>query len=189
MVTRHKIKVEYLLLRGMAENYEEPEYEILAQHSGFEVRRYSDTIQARVRAEGRNWRGSSGGFRRIAGYIFGRNERKLSIAMTAPVHIWHEEGGTMMAFTMPSEYSMEELPRPDDDGVHLVVSEGQTLAALPFTGLSGPRKSQRLKRRLSSMVRDKGLNPSGPAMLAVYDDPTSTLPFMRRNEILLPLEG
>ncbi len=48
----------------MAESYEEPEFEILAKHSGFEVRRYSETIQARVRTEGRNWRGSSGGFPR-----------------------------------------------------------------------------------------------------------------------------
>ena len=173
----------------MAENYEEPEYEILAKHPGFEVRRYSDTIQARVRTEGRNWRGSSGGFRRIAGDIFGRNEREQSIAMTAPVHIWHEGDDTMMAFTMPSQYSMEELPKPSDHGVNLVFSEGQTLAALSFRGLSGPRKSQRLKRRLSAMAGDEGLKPSGPAMLAVYDNPTSTLPFMRRNEILLPLEG
>ena len=173
----------------MAESYEEPEFEILAKHSGFEVRRYSETIQARVRTEGRNWRGSSGGFRRIAGYIFGRNERQQTIAMTAPVHIWHDGEDTMMAFTMPSQYSLEELPKPSDNGVSLVVAEGQTLAALPFTGLSGPRKSRRLKRRLNSMVLDEGLQPSGPAMLAVYDDPTSTLPFLRRNAILLPLEA
>ena len=173
----------------MAESYEEPEYEILANHSGFEVRRYSESIQARVKTEGRNWRGSSGGFRRIASYIFGRNERQQPIAMTAPVHIWYEGDDTMMAFTMPSQYSMEQLPKPSDEGVRLVVAEGKTVAALPFTGLSGPRKSQRLKRKLNSMVSEEGLRPSGPAMLAVYDDPTSTLPFMRRNEILLPLEA
>ncbi len=172
----------------MAENYEEPEYEVVSKHSGFEVRRYSDTIQARVRVDGRNWRGSSGGFRRIAGYIFGRNEREQMIAMTAPVHIWHEGDGTMMAFTMPSEYSMEDLPRPNDDGVHLVHAEGKTFGALSFTGLSGPRRSMRLKRRLSSMVEKEGMVSSGPAMLAVYDDPTSTIPFLRRNEILIPLE-
>ncbi|MCH1591726.1 MAG: heme-binding protein, partial [Candidatus Thalassarchaeaceae archaeon] len=72
----------------MSEEYEEPEYEITSTHKGFEVRRYTETIQARVRTEGKNWRGSSGGFRRIAGYIFGRNHEKQIIAMTAPVHIW-----------------------------------------------------------------------------------------------------
>ena len=172
----------------MAATYEEPEYEVISKHSGFEVRRYSDTIQARVRVEGTNWRGSSGGFRRIAGYIFGRNERQQEIAMTAPVHIWQDRGGSIMAFTMPSEYSMEELPQPDDNGVQLVHSSGKAIAALSFSGFSGKKKSERLKRRLENLVANEGLNPSGPAMLAVYDDP-STLPFLRRNEILLPLEG
>ena len=172
----------------MSEEYEEPGYVVTSKYPGFEVRRYSDSIQARVKTEGRNWRGSTGGFRRIAGYIFGRNEREQMIAMTAPVHIWKEDGGTMMAFTMPSEYSIEDLPRPNDDGVHLVNEEGRTFAVLPFTGLSGSRKSERLKSRLGRMVSDAGLTSSGPAMLAVYDNPTSTLPFMRRNEILIPLK-
>ena len=42
---------------------------------------------------------------------------------------------------------------------------------------------------LQKMVEEAGLVSSGPPMLAVYDNPTSTLPFMRRNEILIPLEG
>ena len=172
----------------MAVKYEEPDYEVVSQYPGFEVRRYSDTIQARVRTEGRNWRGSSGGFRRIAGYIFGRNDREQMIAMTAPVHIWNDGDGTMMAFTMPSEYSMDDLPSPNDSGVPLFHAQGEAFGALSFRGLSGPRRAQRLKRRLKAMVAKEGLAPSGPAMLAVYDDPTSTIPFLRRNEILIPLE-
>ena len=171
----------------MSDQLEEPDYEVTASHSGFEVRRYSDTIQARVRTEGTNWRGSSGGFRRIAGYIFGRNEREQMIAMTAPVHIWEEGDGTMMAFTMPSEYSMEDLPSPNDSGVHLVNASGRSFAALTFTGLSGTRKTERLKKRLMGLISKTGLAASGPAMLAVYDNPNTTLPFLRRNEILIPI--
>tara|TARA_B100001123_G_C15209471_1_gene986639 strand:+ start:325 stop:846 length:522 start_codon:yes stop_codon:yes gene_type:complete len=172
----------------VAKKYEEPEYEVTSTYPGFEVRRYSESIQARVWTEGRNWRGSSEGFRRIAGYIFGRNDREKMIAMTAPVHIWNEGEGTMLAFTMPSEYSIEDLPRPNDDGVHLVNASGCTVAALSFSGLSGARKSGRMKKKLNRMSMERGLVPRGTAMLAVYDNPTSTLPFMRRNEILLPVQ-
>ena len=112
----------------MSENLEEPDYEVIGSYSGFEVRRYSDTIQARVRTEGTNWRGSSVGFRRIAGYIFGRNDRQQMISMTGPVHMWEEDGGTMMAFTMPSEYSMEELPRPNDKGVTSSSSKSESFS-------------------------------------------------------------
>ena len=68
----------------MAENYEEPAYEILQKYRGFEVRKYVDTIQARVSTDGMNYGESARPFRRIAGYIFGGNERQQSIAMTAP---------------------------------------------------------------------------------------------------------
>ena len=172
----------------MAEKYEEPDFEILSKYRGFEVRRYSDTIQARVSTSGKDRRGSSGGFRRIAGYIFGRNDKEKMIAMTAPVHIWEEGGRTTMAFTMPSEYSMEDLPRPDDDGVHIVHEKGRKFGALAFSGLSGPRKSARLERRLKSSIEREGFTPSGPALLAIYDNPNTTLPFLRRNEILIPIE-
>ena len=93
----------------------------------------------------------------------------------------------MMAFTMPSEYSMEDLPSPNDSGVHLVNASGRSFAALKFTGLSGTRKTERLKKRLMGLLSKNGLVASGPAMLAVYDNPNTTLPFLRRNEILIPI--
>jgi len=172
----------------MAGDYEEPKYEVISTFPGFEVRRYADSVQARVRTEWKNWRGPIGGFRRIAGYIFGRNDREQIIAMTAPVHIWQEGEGTMMAFTMPYEYSFDDLPSPDDKGVHLVKHSGCTVAVLSFSGLSGPRRSGRMKTKLSGLILENGLTQSGPAILAVYDNPTSTIPFFRRNEILLPVE-
>ncbi len=172
----------------MAGRYEEPRYEVISAFSGFEVRKYVDSVQARVRTEGKNMRDSTAGFRRIAGYIFGRNDKEQVIAMTAPVHMWNDGEGEIMAFTMPSEYSLEDLPAPSDRGVKLVNYSGCTLAALTFSGLSGSRRSGRMKTKLNRMVLENGLSPSGPPMLAVYDNPTSTLPFLRRNEILLPLE-
>ena len=38
------------------------------------------------------------------------------------------------------------------------------------------------------MAEAEGLAPTGSPILAVYDNPGTTLPFMRRNEILLPIE-
>ena len=136
----------------MASEYEESKYDVISVFPGFEVRRYTDSVQARVRTGGKNWRGSTGGFRRIAGYIFGRNDREQMIAMTSPVHIWNDGVGSIMAFTMPLEYSLEDLPSPDDKGVHLLKYSGCTMAALPFSGLSGPRRSDRMKTKLSRMV-------------------------------------
>ena len=172
----------------MAENYEEPKFEILKHFKRFEIRKYSNAIQARVHTSGDGWANSSGGFRRLAGYIFGGNERKQSIAMTAPVHMWKSEGGSMMAFIMPSEHEISDLPTPNDSEIELLSVEGGVFAATKFSGFSGHSKRDRLIAKLQRLVEKEGLDVAGEPILAVYDNPTSTLPFMRRNEILIPID-
>ena len=172
----------------MSEKLEEPAYELLQKYRGFEVRKYADTIQARVSTNGMNYGESARPFRRIAGYIFGGNERQQSIAMTAPVHMWQSGDESLMAFTMPSEHRMKDLPKPNDSGVELLHVEGEVVAVLKFSGLSRPGKSLRLQEKLRKLVEVEGLTTSGNAKLAVYDNPMSTLPFLRRNEIHLPIE-
>ena len=172
----------------MSEKLEEPTYEILQKYRGFEVRKYVDTIQARVSTNGMKYGESARPFRRIAGYIFGGNERQQSIAMTAPVHMWQSGDESLMAFTMPSEHKMKDLPKPNDSGVELIHVEGEVVAVLKFSGLSRPSKSLRLQNKLRKLVEAEGLTSSGNAKLAVYDNPMSTLPFLRRNEIHVPIE-
>ena len=172
----------------MSEELEEPAYELLQKYHGFEVRKYVDTIQARVTTSGMNYGESARPFRRIAGYNFGGNERQQSIAMTAPVHMWQSGDESLMAFTMPSEHKMEDLPKPNDSGVELFHVKGEVVAVLKFSGLSRPGKSLRLQNKLRKLVEAERLTTSGNAKLAVYDNPMSTLPFLRRNEIHIPLE-
>ena len=172
----------------MAPDLEEPEYEVLSQHRGFEVRKYSKSVQARLLTPGNGWGGSSGGFRRIAGYIFGGNQSNRRIAMTAPVQMWDTVDGSMMSFTMPSEHSIEDLPSPNDKGVEIAEVDEYVVAVLPFSGFSRTSKAKRLMAKLESLVRKESLVANGSPILAVYDNPGTTLPFMRRNEIHLPLE-
>ena len=171
----------------MASGLEEPEYELLSEYEGFEIRRYSESVQARLLTPSSGWSGSSGGFRRIAGYIFGGNETNQRIAMTAPVQMWDNDSGSMMSFTMPSKYSIKDLPSPIDKGVEIVEVDEYVVAVLPFSGLSRNSKARRLMAKLETLVQASGLTAEGAPVLAVYDNPGTTLPFMRRNEIHLPL--
>ena len=171
----------------MASGLEEPQYELLSEYEGFEIRRYSESVQARLLTPSSGWSGSSGGFRRIAGYIFGGNETNQRIAMTAPVQMWDTDSGSMMSFTMPSKYSIKDLPSPIDKGVEIVEVDEYVVAVLPFSGLSRTSKARRLVAKLETLIQASGLTAKGAPVLAVYDNPGTTLPFMRRNEIHLPL--
>ena len=138
----------------MASDLEEPEYEVLSEYQGFEVRKYSKSIQARLLTPGNGWSGSSGGFRRIAGYIFGCNRSKQKIARTAPVQMWDGDRGSMMSFIMPSEYEIGELPLPIDPDVKLVEVGEYVVAVYPFSGFSRTAKARRLMERLQSMIEE-----------------------------------
>lgn len=168
----------------MVEYLEEPRFEVIQKYPSFEVRKYFDTIQARVKASNN----TSSSFRRIAGYIFGGNKKSEKIAMTAPVHMWNSGHDNLMAFTMPSKFTLEDLPEPNDKGIELSEVKGNTIAVLSFSWFSGSNKTNRLIQKLKYLVEAEGLIISGNAKLAVYDNPMTTLPFMRRNEIHLPIK-
>ena len=88
----------------MVETLEQPKYQLIDDYNEFEIRLYSEAIQARVsRGLGKHLTPSNN-FRIIAGYIFGNNKSNEKIAMTSPVEMWDTKSTTNMAFTMPSEY-------------------------------------------------------------------------------------
>ena len=116
---------------------EEPAFRIVLQDGAFEVRDYPTLVVAEVTVTGEQKEAASKGFRLLAGYIFGGNRRKQSIAMTAPVAQeptsekiamtapvtqTQTAGEWVVQFTMPSSYSLETLPEPNDARVHLRVT-------------------------------------------------------------------
>jgi len=108
----------------MSEYLEEPKFEILHEYSHFEVRKYVNTIQAQVSSPDSEDVSSNIHFREIANYIFGNNDKSQNISMTAPVQTWSQNNETLMAFTMPSKLSLEELPEPNNNRVKLREIEG-----------------------------------------------------------------
>ena len=169
--------------------YEEPKYSLVASYGNFEIRRYEQSVMAITERSSANYQGSSGGFQIIANYIFGGNASGQRIAMTAPVHIWNEGSEIpKLAFTMPSQYSLSDLPEPNDSRVKMTLKEEEEIAVWKFSGLAGNRKTQRLISKFETILKEKGIEITGDPKLAIYDNPWSTLPFVRKNEIQIPVK-
>ena len=189
---------------------EEPAFDTVKSSGDFEVRRYAPRIVAQAEVEGDLWGASNDGFRVIAGYIFGNNvsvkgggAEKIAmtapvttepvaekIAMTAPVTMERTGdaagGRYRMHFVMPAQYTMATLPRPKDERVKLLELPPQRMAVVKFSGFSGEGKVQEKTDELLAWVKAEGLEVTGPVQLARYDPPW-TLPFLRRNEVMVPL--
>lgn len=169
----------------MAQAVEEPEYQLLERLDGVEIRHYEPTVQAVTELASKNE--TSGGFRRLAGFIFGGNEKQQSIAMTAPVQETLGEARPLMAFTMPAGYSMDDLPGPDDARVEIREVPARTMAVVSFSGWATEGKIERMTDKLNKSLAEYGIDTMGPAMLHQYNPPW-TPPFLRRNEVVIEVD-
>ncbi len=170
---------------------EEPRYTVLVSDPPFEVRRYAAFTVAQTQVSGDFDAASRSGFRRIASYIFGDNvqadqgaQRKIS--MTAPVTVVPEDQGWRVHFVMPSAESVQTLPQPLNPQIQLrPVPEHETVS-VRFGGFTTQASIQEQTERLKAWARARNLKLSPTAQVARYDDPF-TLPWNRRNEILIEL--
>ncbi len=117
----------------------------------------------------------------------GDNESQ-KIAMTAPVSIKQEqqqsEGKWRVQFTMPSQYTMQTLPKPNNPDITIIEVPPQTYGVIKFSGLAGSEKVAAKTSELQSWMQAQKLTVTGTPELARYNAPW-TLPFMRRNEVMI----
>jgi hypothetical protein len=87
-------------LVGIRAGTEQPPYEVVGRIGDAEIRRYAPQIAAETVVEGPVKTARNEGFRRVAGYIFGDNTAKASVAMTAPVVQGREAAGGSQSIAM-----------------------------------------------------------------------------------------
>ena len=191
---------------GLRGRTEEPLYAVEATIAGVQIRRYSARIAAQTTVEGAEERARSAAFRRLAGYIFGANHAKSTIAMTAPVSQQRgettgsqriamtapvsqepgREGSWLVRFFMPDKWTLDTLPSPDDDAITLVAVPAQTVAVLRFTGGHGPHAIASHTTELLRTLQGSEYDPAGTPFAWFYDPPW-TIAFLRRNEVAVPV--
>lgn len=180
---------------------EQPKFTLIEQDGAFELRDYAPTVVAEVSIQGDQDQASRQGFRLLAGYIFGGNQGRQKIAMTAPVTkipkgetIAMTSPVTMIAgsrdwlvrFTMPSQYALTDLPIPNDPAVTLHAMPAQRCAVLRFSGTAGAAQVAEQTRKLGAEITARGLHATGPSSIARYDPPWTPW-FLRRNEVMVPV--
>lgn len=183
---------------AMASNVETPSYAVSSKSGNLEVREYGPTIVAEATVAGERDKAIQRGFRIIADYIFGNNLSSTKVAMTAPVMQQPSEKIAMTApviqkasgkswnvrFVMPSEYTMETLPKPVNPKVALIEVPAMRFAAIRFSGFAGQDSLDKNEAQLRAFMAERGLTATSAPQYAFYNAPW-TLPFMRRNEVMI----
>lgn len=172
-------------------------YETEATVDSVEIRRYPATVIAETTA-----RNQMTAFRRLFDYISGSNEGAESVSMTAPVKSTSgtsismtapvrtesaDQDLTRMGFYLPASDDMESAPKPTDADVNLQEEPPRTMAVMQFSWYAPEWRVRNYRSRLLDTLEEEGYEPAGEPFLFRYNDPW-TPPFMRRNEVAVPLE-
>jgi hypothetical protein len=179
---------------------EQPDYTVTITDGAIEIRSYGPMIAAETEVKGEREAAINEGFRLVAGYIFGANKPNAKIAMTAPVQQQSTRKIAMTApvtqqttgdswtvrFIMPSKWTLETLPVPNDTRVTLKPMPAKRMLVIRFSGSANDSLIQTKTDELRRYAAEKVLATVGEPLLAFYNPPW-TLPFFRRNEIMLEL--
>ena len=179
-------------------NVEQARYDVFETHGTIEIRDYAPMIVAEVSVPGDREKAISDGFRLIADYIFGNNisSEKVAmtapviqqpgekIAMTAPVIQQGSKGLWVVRFVMPSAYTMQTLPKPNNSEVILREIAGKRFAVIRFSGLARARSLAAHTKELEAFILENNLQAASEPVYAFFNPPW-TLPFLRRNEVMI----
>jgi len=155
-------------------------YHVVRTDGQFELRDYPLLVVAET-----PMRGADNGFMRLFHFIGGKNAAQQKIAMTTPVFIRHANGtNPVMAFVMPASLGTHGTPAPTQPEVALNQIPGGRFAVLRFSGWRSAKNSATALAQLTGCLAQEKITVTGEPVFA-YFDPPWTLPFLRRNEVML----
>lgn len=186
---------------------EQADYTVAKKMNGYEIREYPAHIVAQTTVQGSPGEALNRGFGIVAGYIFGGNTRKESIAMTAPVVAQQGVGAPAgqaiamtapvvataegeaqtISFHIPRSYTLETLPVPNDPRVKIVLIPAKRNAVLRFSWYRSEARVQSMQEKLLSALSRDGIATEGSIAYAGYNPPW-TPPWMTRHEVLVELK-
>ena len=194
------VAIIVVLATSTAMAIEEPRFKVLEKDGSFELREYSPYIVAETRVEAGFEEAGNVAFQRLFRYISGNNVAQQEIAMTAPVTQARGEKISMtapvsqvadgnayvVAFTLPSNYTLATAPRPLDPTVQIRQVPEQLIACWRYSGRWTASNYREQELLLRERIKARRLITRGDPVLARYNPPFTPW-FMRRNEVLIPV--
>ena len=172
---------------------EEPKYQILKSNNDYEIRKYSDRLAVEV-----TYSNEDSGFRYLFNYISGENTtsekvsmtvpvtQSIKIDMTAPVTQSKKDGKLVMQFYLPSNFTLNNAPKPTNSRVNLVILKGGIYAVIKYSGRVTNKNFQKHYEELKKYLTKDNIDFIEPGIRATYNGPF-TLPILRRNEVMMKI--
>ena len=191
-----------VLIGPIMSKVEKPKYIVNFTEEDIESRSYDSMIVAEVLIKNSREESISQGFRVLADYIFGNNvsaekipmtspvieQKSEKIPMTAPVKQQIKDNIWSIQFIMPAQYSMDSLPKPNNNNVKIKLIPPADYVVIKFNGKNENKNIQIHEDKLKEFIEKKDLEVKGKPIYAFYNPPW-TIPILRRNEIMIEIKN
>ncbi|XP_033637255.1 heme-binding protein 1-like [Asterias rubens] len=170
-----------------------PKYTVIATKEGFEEREYDESLWAVTEATGETIKAATSvGFRKLFKYITGANKEGVTVAMTAPVMVFHEPGDEegnwtslkkdiKVGFMIPEEVR-EKVPTPTDDTITMRNTHKSRAYVSKYGGFSNEEDAlAEIAKLRSALEKENCKYKEKFCYYCGYDSPVTL--FGRRNEI------
>ena len=169
---------------------ENPKYTILEKNNHFQIRKYDEMTIAKITTVGERYEGLRKGFIPLARYIGAKDREGPKISMTAPVmqqKIINDNWE--ISFYMPSKFDTDQLPISENNQIKIVTTPSKIMAVITFSGVA---KKELLENKFANLIKwieeiNYEIILGSKPIYSYYNDP-STPGFLRKNEIMIPVE-
>ena len=154
---------------------EQPKYTVVKKENNLEIRRYAKILTSSVKVEGDQYYALRKGFQPLVRYIGAKERNSEKISMTAPViqSVNDENGNWTISFAMPSKYSLDNLPQPENDSIYFQEIEPSLAAVIRFNGKADEKLLNLKSGILMRWVDSKGYAKLSRPKFLFYNDPTT----------------
>ena len=186
---------------------EQAAYSVIEQQDQFELRAYEPLVIAQTFVDSDFDQAGKIAFGRLFGYISGDNTATSEIAMTAPVMALQPDSeagetismtapvtaekssrGWRFAFVLPAGYRLDNAPTPTSEEVTLATVPARRVAVKRYSGWWNEASYRENLQLLQDWMRQNKLEADSQPRYAGYDPPW-TLPFLRRNEVMIDIRS
>ena len=185
---------------------EEAAYTVVVADDDFEIRDYEPMTIVETTVDGEFDNAGNEAFRRLFAYISGDNVANSKIAMTAPViadpagtnsgqdiamttpvlREYNRKGWRYM-FVLPADFSLQTAPTPLDENVRLAEIPGKKVAVIRYSGFWSEESMLEKTSELNGWIAENALTSASEPRWAGYNPPW-TIPFLRRNEVMIDVQ-
>jgi DNA gyrase inhibitor GyrI len=175
----------FLTIPNIAMSYETAKYEVTKTISDkIEIREYKNIVLATISQDGES---QNNNFRTLFKFISGSNEREQEIKMTTPVFRQNISNKQSTSFVMPDSFVKDSIPKPNNKNIKIELLENTKFIVIRFSGRAVDKNFNKYQRILESAIKENGLKADLKNPINAYYNAPWTIPFFKRNEVLLRL--